>query len=330
MKWREKVKSMYAKDAIKNWGEYKGSQHCPSDFYSFWEKAKEEVDSLGVEYEMKQRPSYSNIVDNFDLTFNGVGNASIHAQLVMPKHFKGQLPVMFLFHGYHGGSGDWSDKVGTAAEGFIVVAMDVRGQGGTSEDTNQTMGGTLKGHIIRGVEEGPDNLFFKSVFQDIYQLTQIVKKMEDTDENRLFAYGASQGGAQAVVCAFMEPTIKQTFVLYPFLSDYREAFRLNVLQSAYEELAYWFRYRDPRHLKEEVFFNTLDYIDIQYFATKIKSTIYWGMGLEDGVCHPKTQFAVYNQLNCKKELFIFPEYGHEYIPTYGDIMKEKLFEYRAT
>ena len=37
-----------------------------------------------------------------------------------------------------------------AAEGFWVVALDVRGQGGLSEDVGLTTKTSLKGHIIRG------------------------------------------------------------------------------------------------------------------------------------------------------------------------------------
>ncbi len=316
---------MYAEDARKEWGNYQGSGQKPSDFATFWEKGKLEVDQLANTYELVPHEIYSELVEAFDMYFTGVGGAKIHAQVVQPKKFSGTLPVMFLFHGYHGSAGDWSDKVGQAAEGYLVVALDVRGQGGQSEDVQKTAGGTLKGHIIRGVEEGPANLFFRSVFLDIYQITQLVKKMTIANEDQMYTYGASQGGAQAIVCAAMEPTIKKAFVLYPFLSDYREAFRLNVNQSAYEELAYWFRFRDPEHKNEEAFFSALDYIDIQYFAPEIKAEVVWGMGLEDQVCHPKTQFAVYNQITSSKKLFIYPEYGHEYIPGFGDRMRKELF-----
>lgn len=125
---------------------------------------------------------------------------------------------------------------------MIVVAMDVRGQGGLSQDTLQTTGGTLKGHLIRGLEEGPKKLFYRAVFQDVYQLSRIVGAMPEVDNQQMISYGVSQGGALAFVCAALCPTISKTFVQYPFLSDYREAYRLEVTSSAYEELAYWFRY----------------------------------------------------------------------------------------
>lgn len=315
---------MYAKDAIEQWGEYLGSNSKPKDFDEFWDNGKKLVDNANLSYELVEHELYSKVVDGYELNFKAIDGAHIHCQFFKPKNVTGKLPVMILFHGYHVNVGDWSDKIGTAAEGMIVVAMDVRGQGGKSEDITRTKGGTLKGHIIRGVDEGPENLFFRSVFLDIYQLTQIIFSMEDVDAEQVHTYGASQGGAQAIVCAALEPRVKKAFALYPFLSDYREAYRNEVNSSAYEELSYWFRFRDPLHTKEEKFFNTLDYIDIQYLAPRIKAQVYWGIGLEDQVCQPKTQFAVYNQLTCQKEMIIYPEHGHEHMPGFSDFMRSKM------
>ena len=85
-------------------------------------------------------------------------------------------------------------------------------------------------------------------------MTKIVMTMPEVDSRKIVSYGVSQGGALALVCAALMPSVSKVFVQYPFLSDYREAYRLDVNQSAYEELAYWFRQRDPRHQREKRFF----------------------------------------------------------------------------
>lgn len=68
------------------------------------------------------------------------------------------------FHGYHSDVGDWSDKLSLVSEGYVVVSLFIRGQGGKSEDHLLTNGGTLKGHLIRGIEDGPENPFYRTVF----------------------------------------------------------------------------------------------------------------------------------------------------------------------
>lgn len=315
---------MYFRDAQQLWGQYLGSDQKPEDFDAFWDKGKAMIDALPINFELIPHDIFSHVANGYDLFFTSHDGDRIHCQLVMPKDEEKNYPTQIQFHGYHGSSGDWGDKIGLAAEGYCVIAMDVRGQGGLSEDSRKTTGGTLKGHIIRGVEDGPDELFYRHVYLDIYHVTRIACHLPQVNEDQLSVYGASQGGALAIVCAALFPSIKQVFVLYPFLSDYREAFRLDVEQSAYEELAYWFRFRDPSHANENQFFTTLDYIDIQYLASRVKGDILWGIGLADTICPPKTQFAVFNQLSGTKEMIAFPEYGHEYIPQFGDIVRKKL------
>lgn len=313
--------------AYEQWGSYRSPYQKPADFDAFWQKAKQEVENLSLAFQLTPYPLPSKLVEAFELRFQGVGEAEIYCQYLRPKNSEDKkLPALLQFHGYHVSSGDWSDKVALAAEGIAVFALDVRGQGGKSQDRLVTTGGTVKGHVIRGVEDGPNNLYYKKVYQDLYQLTRVLQQMDEIDPQEMMTYGVSQGGALALVAAALSPSIRKAFVQYPFLSDFREAYQLDQGQSAYEELAYWFRFRDPLHKNEKKFFETLDYIDIKNFAPWIRADVFWGMGLEDRICHPKLQFAVWNELQTKKELSCYPEYGHEYLPGFSDEMRKRIIE----
>ena len=306
------------KEVIKEYQEYQGSGIKPADFDDFWERALQELNDQSLDYELEKVDIPSKIADFYNLYFTGVKGARIRCQYIRPKQIEGKVPGMLMFHGYHSNSGDFSDKLAWVSEGFAVLAMDCRGQGGESEDTTSVKGATLKGFIIRGVEEGPESLYFRNVFLDTAQAARILMNMEEVDEEAISVQGASQGGALSLVCAALEPRIKKVVAQYPFLSDYRKMFELDINVSAYEELAYWFRFRDPLHEKEEAFFQNLEYIDLQHLAPRIKAEVKWAIGLEDLVCPPVTQFAVYNQISSPKELFVYPEYGHEYLPKLGD------------
>ncbi len=142
--------------------------------------------------------------------------------------------------------------------------------------------------------------------------------MENVDENRVGAYGASQGGALAIACASLEPRIKKTAAVYPFLSDFKRAWELDISHSAYEEIHYYFKFIDPNHEQEEEVFRKLGYIDIQHLADRIKADVLWAVGMEDAICPPSTQFAAYNKIQSDKNMLIYYEYGHEYIRTLGD------------
>jgi cephalosporin-C deacetylase len=309
---------MKIEQVVIQYKDYFGEGIKPEDFDEFWNQQLEELEKLPLDYELDKVNIPSRVADFYNLYFTGVGGARIRCQYARPKQIKGKVPGMLMFHGYHGDSGDFGDKAGWVAEGFSVLAMDCRGQGGLSEDRSVVRGTTLKGLIIRGVEEGPESLYFRSVFLDTVQTARILMSMEEVDEEEIYVQGASQGGALSLICAALEPRVKKVVTQYPFLSDYRKAFDFDITSSAYEELHYWFRFRDPMHEREEEFFHTLEYIDLQHFAPRIKAEVKWAIALEDGICYPAQQFAVYNKIKSPKEMIFFPEHGHEYLPKLGD------------
>ncbi|MNC47115.1 Cephalosporin-C deacetylase [compost metagenome] len=142
--------------------------------------------------------------------------------------------------------------------------------------------------------------------------------MPEVDPARVGAFGLSQGGALTVACAALEPRIKLAVPVYPFLSDYKRAWELDITTSAYEEINYYFRFFDPHHEREDEIFNRLGYIDIQNLAGRIRAKVLWVTGLADTVCPPSTQFAAYNKITATKELMVYHEYGHEYLPYLSD------------
>jgi cephalosporin-C deacetylase len=61
-------------------------------------------------------------------------------------------------------------------------------------------------------------------------------------------------------------------------------------------------------------FTTLGYIDVQNLAPRIQAEVTLFVGLEDQVCPPSTQFAVYNKLETVKETRLYPDFGHDDLP----------------
>ncbi|HEX2948400.1 MAG TPA: acetylxylan esterase, partial [Armatimonadota bacterium] len=69
----------------------------------------------------------------------------------------------------------------------------------------------------------------------------------------------------------------------------------------------------------------LGYIDNQHLASRIRAEILMGVGLMDNVCPPSTQFAAYNKITSKKQLAIYPDFGHEGLPG----MNDKIYNFMA-
>lgn len=302
---------------------YNGVNVRPSDIDEYWEKALSEMKAVDPQVELIPTNFKSSYADCFDMYFTGVGGARIYAMFLRPKQISNPCPAVIKFHGYSINSGSWIDKLPYVAAGYCVAAMDCRGQGGKSEDVGGVSGNTLHGHIIRGLENGPEDLLFRSIFLDTAQLAGIVMDMDEVDESRVGCYGGSQGGALTIACASLEPRIKKAASQFPFLCDYRRVWDMDLADKAYKEIRDWFRLFDPTHKREDEFFHTLGYIDLQHLTYRIKAETLMFTGLMDDVCPPSTQFAAYNKITSKKDVVIYPDFGHEGLPGVDD----KTFEF---
>lgn len=299
---------------------YQGVNPKPQDFEDYWTASLEEMHALGTAHTLERAAFQAPGADCFDLWFTGVGNAKVYAKLLVPSEVK-SAPAVLNFHGYSGSSGDWSQYLRFVQAGFVVAALDCRGQGGKSQDKGSIGGNTLRGHIIRGLdEEDPKKLLTRSLFLDTAQLARIVMSLPYVDETRVGATGGSQGGAMTIACASLEPRIKLAAPVYPFMCDYKRVWDMDLDVAAYEELREYFRRFDPRHQREKEVFTKLGYIDLQHLASRIRAQVLLCCGLMDTVCPPSTQFAAYNKMVCEKSYELWPDFGHENLPDASDII----------
>jgi cephalosporin-C deacetylase len=306
---------------------YQGSNPRPDNFDAFWEEGVAEMRAIDPRVELTPAEFQTDFAECFHMTFTGVGGARVHAKLLRPRKIEGQHPAVLMFHGYSGDSGEWYDKLGYVAQGFVVAALDCRGQGGRSQDSGCVTGWTLRGHIIRGLDDAlaghPEQLLFRSIFLDTAQLANIVLEMEEVDETRVGATGGSQGGALTVACMSLEARIKRAAPVFPFLSDYKRVWEMDQDKDAYAELREYFRRFDPTHAREDEIFTALGYIDVHHLAARTTAEVLWFAGLMDTICPPSTQFAAYNAITSPKSMVLYPDFGHEGLPGSGD----KIFQF---
>jgi cephalosporin-C deacetylase len=305
--------------------EYQGRNPRPADLEEYWDAALEEMRVVDPAVELVAHRLNAPFAECFDLFFTGVGGARVHAKYLRPNQAREPHPAVLMFHGYSGSSGDWCDKLNYVAQGFSVAALDCRGQGGLSEDVGGVCGNTLRGHIVRGLEDRPEKLLFRQIYLDCAQLAGLVMAMPEVDADRVGATGGSQGGGLTLACAALEPRVRRAAPVFPFLCDYQRVWEMDLATNAYEELRTYFRLFDPRHERQEELFNRLGYIDNQHLAHRIRAEVLMAVGLMDTICPPSTQFAAYNKIQSKKSLLIYPDFGHEGLPGAPD----RIFDFMA-
>ena len=306
---------------------YKGTNPKPADFDQYWDRALTELESVPPDVELVPADFTAPGVQCHHLYFTGTGGARIHAKLLRPERNKADAaPAVLRFHGYSASSGDWFDSLGFTTAGFVVAALDCRGQGGLSEDVGGVRGTTFHGHIIRGLDEGPDAMLFRHIFLDTVRLARVVMDLDEVDADRVGATGGSQGGGLTLACAALEPRIKRAVPRYPFLSDYRRVWEMDLDKQAYEELRGYFRTFDPTHEREQEIFTRLGYIDVHHLAPRIKANTLMLSTLLDDICPPSTQFAAFNAITAEKSMVLYPDFGHEGLPGGADRIFTHLLE----
>lgn len=299
---------------------YQGINPRPADFDEFWNASLAEMNSIDPQPVFKPYDFPSAFADCYELTFTSTKNATIYAKVVKPKNITEKIPAVLHFHGLSAQSENWKSLLGYASQGFCVVSMDCRGQGGNSEDVGGVAGTTYTTPFTRGLDGKPEGLLCRDLFLDTAMLARIIMGLDYVDESRIGTWGGSQGGALTIACAALVPEIKLCAPVYPYLSDYKRVWEMDLDKGAYEGLRYYFKHFDPRHEKEEEIFTKLGYIDIQFLAPRIRAKVMMATGLMDTTCPPSTQFAAFNKMNTEKEVIIYPDYGHEFIKGHDDLI----------
>ncbi len=301
---------------------YQGRNPRPADFDEFWDASLAEMRAIDPQIELVPHHIDAPFAECFDLYFTGAGGARVYAKYMRPKNAPEPHAAVVMLHGYSGNSGEWNDKLSYVARGQSVAFLDCRGQGGRSEDIGGTYGNTLRGHIIRGLDNAlrgePQKFYYRNVYLDCAQLAGIVMNFPEVDAARVGATGASQGGGLTLACAALEPRIKLAAPIYPFLTDYKRVWEMDLAVGAYEELKNYLRQFDPRHQRIDEIWTALGYIDTQHLAPRIKAEVLMPVGLMDTICPPSTQFAAYNKIFSKKSTIIYPDFGHEALPGVSD------------
>lgn len=293
---------------------YKGCSPCPEDIDEYWDEALSEVNAIDPKPRfVKADGIQSRTTEFYDLFYIGTKNAQIHARVAVPKKREKKVPALLKFHGLGGAADEWSDMLNYSSEGFVVAFMDARGQGGLSQDVGGVDGPTQSTLFTRGLEGDKRDLLYRDIYLDTVLLAKIIMGLDYVDETRVGVTGMSQGGALSIACAALVPEIKKCAVHFPYLSDFKRVYDMDLYHGAYEGINHFFKRIDPMHKREDEFFYRLGYIDIQNLAKRVKADVSMSTGLIDTTVPPSTQFAMYNKLTCNKNVDIFPEFGHEYL-----------------
>jgi len=303
----------------------------PEDFSQFWMEGLTEDLRILPEIELKQIKYPLIQVEVFEACVRAGDGLSLKGWYVRPKD-RFNLPGLVRFHGYSGNRGQISELLFWALQGYAVLGMDVRGQCGETPDGRIYSQGHFAGWMTQGVYD-PQDYYLRQVYLDAVRLAISLGRQPEVNEDKLGVFGKSQGGGLALITAALinkgsslikaqsgnevNPQIKAVCAGIPFLCDFPLAYT-QAQDGPLAELTQYFRYYDPEHKTFDHVFNTLSYFDGVNFAPWIDAPVLFSVGLKDTACPPQTIFGVYNLIVDKKEIAVYPDYGHETIDAFVD------------
>lgn len=266
-----------------------------ADLKDFWENSLAQLKKVAPHYKLTPLPGYSaSDYRMYRVDMRSFGNERISGYYAQPKK-AGKHPVIVEYMGY--GSAPYLPS--QTDDGFAHFILSIRGQG-LNQPANRF--GTW---ITYGLDDKA-NYYYRGAFCDVVRAIDFVCSRPEIDAERIAVSGGSQGGALSFVAAALDRRVKAAAPTIPFLSDYPDYF--NIAPWPGSDFTQYLQ-QHPEARREDIY-TLLSYFDIKNLAPWITCPLLMGIGVQDDVCPPHTNFAAYNQVQSEKRWMAFPEYGH--------------------
>ncbi|MCE5231325.1 acetylxylan esterase [bacterium] len=280
----------------------KPSMRTPWDFGRFWAKQKKTLEG-GYSPVVTPVASKDPNVDLYHVIIPMPEGRPVQGYMAKPK---GAKPKSIGAIAFTHGAGVRSSRIPNTSLGMISFDFNAHGidDGMPNSYYSELDKGALKEY--RRGRESRDEIYFRGMYLRLVRAIDFLTKQPEWDGKVLVVYGGSQGGAQALVAAGLDPRVSCIVSAYPALSDLT-AYRAG-RDSGWPHPVPLDKNRKCANKKIE---KAERYYDCVNFAKRIKADTFFMVGLIDTTCSPTSIFAAYNAVPAKnKTIDIVPGKGH--------------------
>lgn len=276
----------------------------PADFQQFWDAALAELAKVPVKAKRKEVDVPKNVQGKFqcwDIQVDCAGSVPVSGYLTMPvKAAPKSLPAVVSYQGAGVYSG-WK----TFTDGAIHFNINAHGiENGREKEFYQKLAKTeLADYRTRNAADR-DKFYFRNMFLRVKRSLDYVKSLPEYDGRTLIVTGSSQGGAQAIVAAGLDPDVVLMQAGVPAMCD-----QGGVLAGRTAGWPKLLRIRDGKIQNPELE-KSIPYYEMAFFARRIKGEACFTVGLIDRTCCPDSVFAAFNQIPGRKSIWTMPDRGH--------------------
>ena len=258
------------------------------DFDSFWKTSLAELAKVKPSFQVVAKPNRAgDEVELFEVAMRSFGNVRVRGWLEVPKTKDAdqKFPVVIRVPGY----GENMRPIGRTD--MIVFSFNVRGHGNSQQDVSSKP----QDYWIRGLDDQND-YYYRGAYLDCVRAVDYVCTRDDVDTDRIAVWGGSQGGGFAFATAALDPRVSLCVADIPFLCDWVNYFKL----THWPEMDQWIADKEERTWATTL--RTMSYFDTINMCDRIKCPTIMGVGLQDQICPPTTNFAAFNRVAGKKRV----------------------------
>ena len=286
----------------------------PRDFDAFWKSRRKLLDRVPVkELERKAYPLPKNLKDKiqaFDVKVACAGSKPVTGVLSMPAGAKEKsLPAVVWFQG----AGVYPGQVyAPYAQHVILFDVSAHGISNTQKSPyyEKLKKQDLAGYMHRGMAKR-ETFYFHDMFLRVMRALDYVKSLPQWNGKMLVVRGQSQGGAQAIVAAALDPQVTLLTATVPAMADHLGPLAKPARQPGWPNmLPEKLDRKEKKEIREII--RTAGYYDIINFASKIRCESHLTAGLIDPTCPPDGVYLVYNAIprKVKKSIFLHAHGNH--------------------
>jgi cephalosporin-C deacetylase len=317
------------KDALTAYGgaafdplQIKPSLPVPDDFDEFWAAQKKKLAAIPVNARFTAVSSNSNKGVAFDVQADCLG-APVSAYLARPPGSNTHsLPILLSVHGAGVVSSQLGSAQGWARQGFLAMDMNAHGlpNGKTNTYYSDLFAGDLKDYYYRG-RESREESYFLGMFLRLVRALDVLTAQPEWDGRTVVVYGISQGGAQALAAAGLDPRVTLFAAGVPGMCDRTG--------SVVGRIGGWPKLvgKGKDGPPEPNVLEAARYYDAMNFVRRTHAAAIFTVGFIDTVCPPTTVYAAYNALSGKKQIFNDPLSPHAVLKPATEAMRKAVLEH---
>lgn len=275
----------------------------PDDFDAFWKAILTEVEQIPLNPSVEHIPMRStDEVDVYEIHYDSLDELRIAGWYCVPKesYLPPPYPALLIVPGY---VSEPTLPKSWAKQGYAAIGVAPRGKLRSNRHYNPGYPGLLVNNIV-----DRNTYSYRGFYIDACRAVDFALTRPEIDKSRIGVHGSSQGGALTITTAALRSDVVTCGAAgAPYLCGFMEAAALTH-SYPYEEINEYLRLHPER---EAEMWKTLAYFDGINFAPMIESPMLVYIGLEDDVCPPETGYAVFNAMNCPKELHPYEHCAHD-------------------